>query len=631
MTDSRMWRDTPREGPVALSQQRPLGRLLVDSGDLTSGQLMQALQLQSRMNAPLGEIMVAEGMVPEHRVLEVVAAQHGLHVIDLAKEPPDATLGMLMPPEFWLRNRVIPWTMIGKTVVVATSRPDRLSALRDDLPQPNHRILAVVASEQQIMCALAQHHATYLADRAERRVPRALSCRSWSKSNWRKPALVGGAALLALAIWPQLVFAVACLFASLSLCMITVLKIAAFCAQVLHGRPETPSAQSPFLLSVPEPENRLPKISVIVPLFHETEIASALIRRLTRLTYPKPLLEVVLALEEKDTVTQATLAQTDLPPWMKVIEVPDNGDVTTKPRALNYALDFCDGDIIGVWDAEDAPAPDQLDQVAAQFAQAADDVVCLQGILDYYNPRSNWIARCFTIEYAGWWRVVLPGIARLGLVIPLGGTTLFFKRAPLEELGGWDAHNVTEDADLGLRLARFGYRTELISTVTHEEANCRPWPWVKQRSRWLKGFMVTYLVHMRRPRRLLSDLGLYRFLGLQAFFIGTIAQFVCAPLIWTFWMIPLGWSHPLHTLIGEPMIALIAGAFVLTELTNVAIGLRAVSGREHRFLLPWVLTLPLYFTMGALASYKAFLELVLRPFYWDKTQHGHATPDKPQS
>ena len=185
---------------------------------------------------------------------------------------------------------------------------------------------------------------------------------------------------------------------------------------------------------------------------------------------------------------------------------------------MNYALDFCRGTIIGVWDAEDAPEPDQIEKVAARFNEAAPNVVCLQGMLDYYNARQNWISRCFTIEYATWWRVVLPGMARLGFVIPLGGTTLFFRRKALEKLGRWDAHNVTEDADLGVRLARHGYVTELIPTVTYEEANCRPWRWVRQRSRWLKGFMITYIVHMRDPAQLLRDLGFKRFMGLQMIF-----------------------------------------------------------------------------------------------------------------
>ena len=145
-------------------------------------------------------------------------------------------------------------------------------------------------------------------------------------------------------------------------------------------------------------------------------------------------------------------------------------------------------------------------------------MVCLQGILDYYNPRTNWLARCFTIEYAAWFRAMLPGLARLGFGVPLGGTTLFFRRDKLEELGGWDAHNVTEDADLGLRLARHGYKTELIDTVTQEEANCRALPWVKQRSRWLKGYAMTWAVHMRDPRRLWRELGPRGFIGVQPTF-----------------------------------------------------------------------------------------------------------------
>ena len=138
-----------------------------------------------------------------------------------------------------------------------------------------------------------------------------------------------------------------------------------------------------------------------------------------------------------------------MPDWISVIEVPQSEGPTTKPRALNYALDFCPGKIIGVWDAEDSPAPDQIEKVVMRFHSAPQNVACLQGILDYYNARANWLSRCFTIEYATWWRLVLPGIAKLGLVIPLGGTTLFFKRDILEKLGRWDAHNVTEDADLG--------------------------------------------------------------------------------------------------------------------------------------------------------------------------------------
>ena len=197
---------------------------------------------------------------------------------------------------------------------------------------------------------------------------------------------------------------------------------------------------------------RLPVVTLLVPLYKEREIAGHLLRRLSAIDYPAPLLDVILLLEADDHLTRETLAAANLPRWMRAITVP-KGTIKTKPRALNYGLNFARGRIIGIYDAEDAPAPDQIRKIVARFAARDPEVACLQGILDYYNSRANWLARCFTLEYAAWFRVVLPGMARLGLTIPLGGTTVFFLRSVLEEIGGWDAHNVTEDADLGLRLA----------------------------------------------------------------------------------------------------------------------------------------------------------------------------------
>jgi cellulose synthase/poly-beta-1,6-N-acetylglucosamine synthase-like glycosyltransferase len=207
----------------------------------------------------------------------------------------------------------------------------------------------------------------------------------------------------------------------------------------------------------------------------------------------------------------------------------------------------------------------------------------------------------------------------MGCVIPLGGTTLFFKRRELEQLGGWDAHNVTEDADLGLRLARHGYRTELIDTTTWEEANCRPWSWVKQRSRWLKGFAVTWSVHMREPRRLLAELGLYRFVMLQVFYSIALAPFLLAPVFWSYLALTISGAHPAQDWQVLPW--LIAGFFV-AELINLGLHAAATHRPAHRHLMRWTPTMSLYFLLGTVAAYKALYELVFRPFFWDKTQHG---------
>jgi cellulose synthase/poly-beta-1,6-N-acetylglucosamine synthase-like glycosyltransferase len=378
-------------------------------------------------------------------------------------------------------------------------------------------------------------------------------------------------------------------------------------------------------------DTALPKISIMVPLLKESAIVSHLLTHLRQLDYPKNLLQVILVMERDDITTAKTLAGTKLPPWITAIDVP-RGTIKTKPRALNYALDHCRGSIIGVYDAEDAPEPDQLRKVARRFAESDEKLACVQGTLDFYNSRTNWLSRCFTIEYATWFRIVLPGLARLKLPVPLGGTTLFFRRHILEELGGWDAHNVTEDADIGIRLTRFGYHTELLPTVTLEEANCGGWPWVRQRSRWLKGYAVTWAVHMRTPKTLLRDLSLWQFFGVQLLFAGTLSQFLLAPLLWTFWLAFFALPHPLTGFIPSWGFYTLGGIYLMSEVINIIVGMLSCNQTKHRHLLKWVPSLHFYFPLGSMAAYKGFLELLYKPFYWGKTAHGvslASAPPKP--
>jgi cellulose synthase/poly-beta-1,6-N-acetylglucosamine synthase-like glycosyltransferase len=105
------------------------------------------------------------------------------------------------------------------------------------------------------------------------------------------------------------------------------------------------------------------------------------------------------------------------------------------------------------------------------------------------DTRTSWLARYFTAEYAGQFDVVLPKLAALGLPLPLGGSSNHFRTVTLREVGGWDPHNVTEDADLGMRLARFGYRSGVVASSTYEEAPADIGRWLGQRTRWFKGWM----------------------------------------------------------------------------------------------------------------------------------------------
>ena len=595
--------------------RKPLGQILMDMKAVDPGNMLKALALRERQDVRLGDILLTHGWVSEADLMAALANQWGARILDLASDPPDARLTDRLGADLCLKEGVVPWRQIGAAMVIATARPAEFARLRERLPAGLGPVVMALAPERAIHSAILAQRQTALIRRAETRVAAAESCRTLDAELAGRLALGGIAGLLLLAaLSPALAFLPLFLWAVFTLCLCAGLKALAFVSE-LRSQWQGPPPPSPMTLA------QLPIVSVMVPLFHEDDIAPRLIARLGRLDYPKELLDILLVVEEDDQKTRAALAGRRLPRWMRVVTVPD-GPIRTKPRALNYALDFCRGSVIGVYDAEDAPDPGQLRTVVQRFAERGPDVACLQGILDFYNARHNWLTRCFTIEYAAWFRVMLPGLARMGFVVPLGGTTLFFRRAALEKLGGWDAHNVTEDADLGLRLARHGYRTELIATVTEEEPNGRPLPWIKQRSRWLKGYAMTWAVHMRDPVKLWRQLGTKRFVGVQILFFGTLSQYVLAPVLWSFWGLAFGLGHPLGGLMPGWGLPALSALFVLSELLNIAVGLWAVRGERHRHLMMWVPTLHVYFPLGALASYKALWEAVRQPFYWDKTCHG---------
>lgn len=610
---------------------RMLGRLLVDDGHISQHDLVLALDIQKNTQARLGEILISEGLIKTDTLLDVLSLQSNAQRVDLLKDPPRLGLAKALRAKLCLQYQVVPWLWIGNTLLVATSTPDQFDELRNEISDTDLTLLPVIAEPDHIQTQITRLYGYQLAQQAITRVPNKLSCRGWgapSKSRSTLIFLVLSAVVAGLLFAPILLIKIGFFWATITLILSALMKGSAFLAQILAKTPDISDAAPPN----PKPFKQ-PRVSIMVPLLREHEIAQLLLKRLGKLTYPKSLLDIVLVLEEDDAITRNTIAGAKLPSWIRVVEVPRCEGPATKPRALNYALDFCRGSIVGVWDAEDAPEPDQIETVVNRFETAPDNVACLQGILDYYNPRSNWISRCFTIEYATWWRLILPGISKLGFIIPLGGTTLFFKRDTLEKLGRWDAHNVTEDADLGVRLARHGYVTELIPTVTYEEANCRPWRWVRQRSRWLKGFMITYVVHMKDPVQLVHDVGLWRFFGLQLVFLTAISQFILAPVLWSFWIVIFGFHHPVQDMLGDVMFTSVGLLFFMTELLALAMGVVAVSGKQHRHLLKWVVTMPIYFMLGTLAAYKAIYEMIATPFYWDKTDHGVArhqmqtTPD----
>ncbi len=386
-----------------------------------------------------------------------------------------------------------------------------------------------------------------------------------------------------------------------------------------------PQDASPYRPRLTLNDSALPVYSILVPLFRETSVLYQLSNALQALDYPVEKLDIKLVLEEEDIAMQRALATMVLPEHFEIIIVP-SGKPQTKPRALNYALNFSRGELLTIFDAEDVPDPQQLRIAAETFAAAPPELACLQARLTFFNADESWLTRQFAVEYASLFSLLLPTLATESLPLPLGGTSNHFRVNILERVGGWDPFNVTEDADLGMRLARAGFVTGTIDSDTLEEANNNPLSWVKQRSRWLKGFLQTWLVHMRQPVLTLQELGWAGFWVFQAVTMGVFLSALAHPLF-------LG--HSIYVLLsgnfidtGSKLSTLLAGLNLAVLLPGYAVsmllGQRALEKQgiaNKRFTIA---TLPFYWFMMMPAAWLALWDFVFKPFHWRKTQHGHA-------
>lgn len=372
-----------------------------------------------------------------------------------------------------------------------------------------------------------------------------------------------------------------------------------------------------------------PVFSILVPMYHEAESLPHLVASLRALDYPDDRMDVQLLLEADDNPTLEAAAALDLPPFVRITRIPPSFP-RTKPKACNIGLAYARGDYLVIYDAEDRPEPDQLKKVAMAFEASAPRVACIQSRLNYYNPEQNLLTRWFTAEYSAWFDMQLPGLAALRAVIPLGGTSNHFRLPILRELHGWDAYNVTEDCDLGVRLFRAGYTTRMVATTTWEEA-CGSLPfWIRQRTRWLKGYIQTYCVHMRHPRQLLGELGTAGFLHFQLLVGGVIFASLINPV---FWAMALLWflvrPTSLAALFPGPVFAAAALCLFVGNFVFVYINLLGCYRRRFDHLLLVNLLTPVYWIMMSYSGWRAFLQFFRNPFHWEKTRHGHHAPTRP--
>jgi cellulose synthase/poly-beta-1,6-N-acetylglucosamine synthase-like glycosyltransferase len=377
-------------------------------------------------------------------------------------------------------------------------------------------------------------------------------------------------------------------------------------------------------------DDALPSYSILVPMLRERETTlRGLVSSLSRIDYPTDRLQVLFILEETDQETRAIVDSIHMPEWFSVILIPD-ADPHTKGKACNYAMNFVTGDYFTIYDAEDHPDPRQLKKAVAAFEKAGEKVVCVQSKLNFYNVKENWLTRMFTLDYSAWYYFMLPGMDALNLPICLGGTSNHFKSRVVRDLCVWDAYNVTEDADFGLRIAKSGMKTILIDSTTYEEANTSIPNWIRQRTRWMKGYMLTYLVHMRQPLALLKRLGLWGFLGMQLFVAGNfVGNLIIPPLLLTtlLWASAEIWGWTSVDFFPDEFWLPAIFALVVGNLGAIGFAMAAGIRRGIPSLVLYALTSPLYWALGVIATYRALWQVIFNPFHWEKTEHGLSKVD----
>lgn len=426
--------------------------------------------------------------------------------------------------------------------------------------------------------------------------------------------LGSGLLLVALLLVPETTSVWLHVLLSLTFCACNLLRLCA----LLHPR------SKPRRREVGRAHGPLPVYTIMVGLYREAPVVPQLLAALDRLNWPRSRLDIKLVCEADDPETIAAIAALKPGSHIEVVEVPPM-QPRTKPKALNYALAGARGEYLAIYDAEDRPHPDQLLEAHGRFSQAGPDLACLQAPLVISNADRSWISAIFALEYSGLFRRLLPALAQLGLPLPLGGTSNHFRTAALQSVGGWDPYNVTEDADLGLRLYRLGYRASVISRQTLEDAPTTLSVWLGQRTRWLKGWMQTWLVIMREPGSALHQMGPAGFMAFQLLIGGMLLSALLHPLLFVFVATAAisMMSSPKEDVpfADQALLAIDIGNIFGSYAAFMALGATAMIAHERRMVGWRWFAIPLYWMLVSVAGWKALIELRFRPFFWKKTPH----------
>ena len=608
------------------AQSAAYAELLLSSGLISLEQLEIARAGKAQSGDHIDSVLVGLGMLDPESVLRVIAESWDMQAIRLSETELDEKLirrwsGQMFLAENWM---VVRRRSTGRVLVATARYPDeeREAQIVARVGEP---VDFVVATSWDIKNTILDVFQSAIADEAANELWRqspAHSARIVLSQGQKIGLLLTTATLIVLAVF----FPLGVITALVGVASLVFLAGIAFKFLVaMHGAKfdvvERISAAEVAALA----EADLPRYTVLVPVFREANIVAQLVGNLGSIDYPTDKLEVLILIEEEDLETRAAIDGANPPSYFHVITIP-KGSPQTKPRACNVGLFFSTGDFLVIYDAEDTPDPDQLKKAVIAFDRAGESTVCVQASLNFFNATENFLTRMFTLEYGYWFDYMLAGLDAADLPIPLGGTSNHFRTKGLIELGGWDPYNVTEDADLGIRASALGYRVGVINSTTMEEANTSIPNFIRQRSRWIKGYMQTSLVHARQPLKLLKQIGWLRFLsfallvgGTPLTFLGVIPFYVLTALT----LLVPGAVNPQVFPVWLLWICLVN--FVIGSSVMVYLSMMGPYKRGTFNLSLWALLNPVYWLLHSIAAYKGLWQLITRPHYWEKTDHGLTT------
>ena len=598
-----------------------IGEMLVSGELISEEELAKGLETQKRTGSRIGEILYCDKLVGETDLAAALADQLRVPLLDLDGIEPSREALAMVPEALQREGRCVPVSVDEEMLYVAMADPldDATYEAIRELTDLRIRTYMVTRSDIEALLRRIYREEHVRAARTEllRRFPE--DCANRVLARGQRAFLITLLLLVAAGfIFAPLATGVGVTILSVVLYLLVSLYKFKLCHDSLGRRRELDFSAE----DVAEIDDReVPRYTILVPLLREAAVVPRLTESLAKLDYPAAKLEILLLCEEEDDTTIDAIIEADLPPFFQLLVVPDS-QPKTKPKACNYGLQQATGELVVIFDAEDRPDPDQLKKVLLAWERAEDNVVCVQCKLNYFNAEQNLLTRFFATEYAFWFDLLLPSLDASAAPIPLGGTSNHFKRDALVELGAWDPFNVTEDADLGIRLHKAGCKTVVLNSTTLEEATSQLGNWIRQRSRWVKGYLQTYLVHMRHPLRLMREIGFRPWWSFQ-FIVGGTVILLLNPILW---ILATLWLLTASGLIESPFPGFVTYAALLQLLVgSLLFTYLSVAGSLQRglfHLVRYALFSPIYGALISIGAWAGFLQLFTKPFYWEKTDHG---------